>query len=85
MVPGDVLWVAKLRYEISYTPTSDEPPDEQESIFESFVQSRNAAHRRVGGTGLGLSICAQLVEAMGGAMTVSGNEDGHLHVDLQLS
>ncbi len=41
---------------------------EQERLFESFTQGREA---KAGGTGLGLSIAKRLVEAMGGAIGVS--------------
>jgi signal transduction histidine kinase/ActR/RegA family two-component response regulator len=42
-------------------------PEEQERIFEPFVQGKDK-NRPVGGTGLGLSICRRLTEGMGGGI-----------------
>jgi signal transduction histidine kinase/FixJ family two-component response regulator len=39
-------------------------------VFEPFRQADDSANRRFGGTGLGLAISRQLVEAMGGRLTV---------------
>ena len=39
-------------------------------VFEPFRQADDAANRRFGGSGLGLAIVRQLVEAMGGRITV---------------
>lgn len=33
LLPGDVLHVAKHRFEVQYTPTSDGPPPEEENPF----------------------------------------------------
>lgn len=52
------------------------PSDKQTKIFEAFSQADNSTTRRYGGTGLGLTISAQLVEMMGGCLTVR-SEAGH--------
>lgn len=46
------------------------PEETQQSIFEPFVQADDSVTREYGGTGLGMSISKQLVEAMGGQISV---------------
>ncbi|WP_022824212.1 PAS domain-containing protein [Hymenobacter norwichensis] len=46
------------------------PEQEQQRIFGIFTQASTDISRRFGGTGLGLSISQQLVQLMGGTLTV---------------
>jgi signal transduction histidine kinase len=50
------------------------PERDQQRIFERFVRLDPALSRGVGGTGLGLYICRELVERMGGRITVRSRE-----------
>jgi len=47
------------------------PSDKLDTIFSSFSQADQTTTRHFGGTGLGLTICKRLVEAMGGAISVT--------------
>jgi len=46
------------------------PADQQESVFERYTQANPSTNSQFGGTGLGLSISAQLVELMGGRISL---------------
>lgn len=46
------------------------PPEQQAILFERFIQTDGSIKRRYGGTGLGLSISNQVIEMMGGKLSL---------------
>lgn len=61
-----------LLFEFEVEDTGPGIPDEQQQkIFEPFVQGDLGLSKKYGGTGLGLSICAQLAGLMGGGITLT--------------
>jgi len=51
------------------------PPERQRNIFEPYARVESVGNRGASGTGLGLSICHELVELMGGVITVSSSPE----------
>src|SRR5262249_34403123 len=59
----------RLRIQVTDTGVGIEP-ENQAKIFEEFSQADPSTTRRFGGTGLGLAIARQIVDLMGGTLTV---------------
>ena len=49
------------------------PPEQLEHIFDRFHQVEDAAPRRYQGTGIGLALAKELLEVMGGTLTVESD------------
>ncbi len=58
-----------LRFEVCDTGIGL-TPEQKEAVFDSFSQADSSITRQYGGTGLGLTISYQLVDLMGGEITV---------------
>jgi hypothetical protein len=64
-------WLAAPRLEFTVHDTGmGIEPLSLDRLFEGFTQADTSTTRRFGGTGLGLGISRQLVELMGGTLTV---------------
>uniref|UniRef100_A0ACD5ZGQ7 Uncharacterized protein n=1 Tax=Avena sativa TaxID=4498 RepID=A0ACD5ZGQ7_AVESA len=68
---GEVVW---LRCDV-YDTGIGIPEKSLPFLFKRYMQASTDHARKYGGTGLGLAICKQLVELMGGTLTVVSNED----------
>lgn len=60
------------------------PADRQATLFSPFSQAESSTARDYGGTGLGLAICKQLVELMGGRVSLQSSPGTGTTVTLEL-
>lgn len=58
--------------------------EQQENLFQSFRQADNSTTRKFGGTGLGLAISKQLIELMGGSITLNSELDKGCEFEIQV-
>jgi len=66
----------KQKY-VKFTVTDTGPgisKENQEKLFQPFVQVDGSTRRRYGGTGLGLSLCKRIIEMMNGKIAVDSAE-----------
>ncbi|KAG5244488.1 histidine kinase [Salix suchowensis] len=66
-VPGTTVWLCCDVYDTGIGIPDNALP----TLFKKYMQVSAGHARQYGGTGLGLAICKQLVELMGGRLTVS--------------
>ncbi|KAK7352616.1 hypothetical protein VNO80_18040 [Phaseolus coccineus] len=67
---GTTVWIRCDVYDTGIGIPEDAIP----TLFKRYMQVSANHARKYGGTGLGLAICKQLVELMGGRLTVSSKE-----------
>ena len=67
--PGGRVGERRFRCTVRDTGCGIEP-EAQEAIFRPYRQADASTQRRYGGTGLGLAICREIVELLGGSLTV---------------
>ncbi|MDR2318743.1 sensor histidine kinase [Pseudomonas monteilii] len=61
------------------------PGSELDEVLKPFYRVEGSRNRSTGGTGLGLAIAHQLIQAMGGRLTLSNRESGGLCAQIELT
>ncbi len=72
MMRDPTAGMKSLRFEVADTGIGVDP-EAQTRIFGAFEQADSSTTRRYGGSGLGLALCKQLVELMGGKISVTSS------------
>ncbi|MGO9804524.1 MAG: two-component regulator propeller domain-containing protein [Steroidobacteraceae bacterium] len=84
--PGAAAVNGELRVRIEVADTGiGIAPENQAKIFEEFAQEDASTTRRFGGTGLGLAIARQIVELMGGRLTLVSAPGGGSTFSFELT
>lgn len=73
-VEGEVGHQGRIRARVIDTGIGISP-DQQSRLFQAYVQADSATTRQYGGTGLGLTICKELVELMGGQISLESTQE----------
>ena len=60
------------------------PAGELDEVLKPFYRVEGSRNRSTGGTGLGLAIAHQLIQAMGGRLTLSNRDSGGLCAQIEL-
>ncbi|WP_406821662.1 sensor histidine kinase [Pseudomonas sp. KnCO4] len=60
------------------------PAGELDEVLKPFYRVEGSRNRSTGGTGLGLAIAYQLIQAMGGRLTLSNRSSGGLCAQIEL-
>lgn len=60
------------------------PAEELDEVLKPFYRVESSRNRSTGGTGLGLAIAHQLIQAMGGTLTLSNRKSGGLCAQIEL-
>ena len=61
------------------------PAGELDEVLKPFYRVEGSRNRSTGGTGLGLAIAHQLIQAMGGRLTLSNRDSGGLCAQIELT
>ena len=61
------------------------PAGELDEVLKPFYRVEGSRNRSTGGTGLGLAIAHQLIQAMGGRLTLSNRKSGGLCAQIELT